>query len=113
MSEAIQVTSQAAKAEMTKTPEEMRLEQERLRDVNILLENLLANEEATIKLIIDCLYDVGSVNIANRKVRWRFANQATKLIARSSKPVFRVIAWRWFRKNCPQLITDWLASKVS
>ncbi len=113
MSDAIQVVSQPATAEITKTPEEMRREQERMRDVSILLENLFANEEATIKLIIDCLYDVGSVNVANRKVRWRSANQLAKLMARTSKPVFRIIAWRWFRKNCAELVAKWLATKVS
>ena len=113
MSDAIQVASQTASAEISKTPEELRREQERMRDVNILLENIFANEEATIKLIIDCLYDVGSVNIVNRNVKWRWANRLTKMIASTSKPVFRVIAWRWFRSKCPQLITTWLASQVS
>lgn len=113
MSDAIQVASQAAPAEISKTPEEIKREQERMRDIHILLENLFANEEATIKLIIDCLYDVGSVNIANKKVPWRWANRLTKMVASTSKPVFRVIAWRWFRRKCPTLITNWLASQVS
>jgi hypothetical protein len=30
-----------------------------------------------------------------------------------SKPVFRTVAWYWFKNNCPQLITDWLQSKVT
>ena len=117
MSDAIQVASQAAppqlRAEISKTPEEARQEQERMRDVHILLENLFANEEATIKLIIDCLYDVGSINIANKKIRWPWANRLTKLVASTSKPIFRLIAWRWFRSKCPKLIADWLASKIS
>ncbi len=112
MTNAIQVNAQRT-AEITKTPEEIKREQERMRDVSILLENLFLQEEITIKLIIDCLYDVGSVNLANRKVHWPMANRLAKAIARTSKPVFRIIAWRWFKKNCPQLITKWLATKVS
>jgi len=110
----IEVASQAAQrpAELAKTPEEMRREEERLRDVQVLLQNLMLQEEMTIKLIIDCLYDVGSVNILNTKVAWKPANRAIKLVARTSKPVFRAIAWRWFKGNCPELITNWLASKV-
>lgn len=30
-----------------------------------------------------------------------------------SKPAFRIFAWRWFRKNCPILITNWLYQQVS
>ena len=107
---AAQVASQPA--ELAKTPEEMRREEERMRDVQVLLQNLTLQEETTIKLIIDCLYDVGSVNILNTKVAWKPANQVVKLVARTSKPVFRAIAWRWFKGNCPELITNWLASKV-
>lgn len=90
-----------------------RLAAERMQDVNLLLKNLANSEEATIKLIIDCLYDVGSVNLINRRLRFRPLNRTIKLIAKVSKPVFRVIAWHWFQKNCPQLITDWLEIKVA
>lgn len=111
----IEVASELAQAPaaILKTPEELQRERGRLRDVKVLLQNLTLQEEVTIKLIIDCLYDVGSVNILNTKVTWGPANRAVKLIARTSKPVFRIIAWRWFKSNCPDLITNWLASKVS
>jgi hypothetical protein len=29
-----------------------------------------------------------------------------------SKPAFRMIAWQWFKKNFPKLITDWLRSQI-
>jgi hypothetical protein len=29
-----------------------------------------------------------------------------------SKPVFRLFALRWFKKNCPHLITRWLFNQV-
>jgi hypothetical protein len=72
------------------------LEAERIQEVLILLTSLTAREEATIKLIIDCLYDIGAVNA----------------IARTSKPLARILAWRWFKKNCPRLIVNWLYNKV-
>ncbi|BAY64440.1 hypothetical protein NIES22_45380 [Calothrix brevissima NIES-22] len=90
-----------------------RLAAQRMQDVNLLLQNLANSEEATIKLIIDCLYDIGSVNLINRRLRFRPLNRTIKLIARVSKPVFRVIAWHWFQKNCPQLITNWLETKIA
>ncbi len=36
-----------------------------------------------------------------------------KLIAKMSKPVFRIFAWHWFQKNCPQLIANWLEIKIA
>lgn len=30
-----------------------------------------------------------------------------------SKPAFRFFAMRWLKKNCPELITKWLYSKVA
>ncbi|BAY11488.1 hypothetical protein [Calothrix sp. NIES-2098] len=90
-----------------------RLAAERMQDVNLLLQNLANSEEATIKLIIDCLYDVGSVNLINRRLRSRPLNRTMKQIAKMSKPVFRIIAWHWFKKNCPELIAKWLETKVA
>jgi len=90
-----------------------RLAAERMQDVKLLLQNLANSEEATIKLIIDCLYDIGSVNLINQKLRLGFLNQTMKSIAKMSKPVFRIIAWHWFQKNCPQLIANWLKIKVA
>ncbi|MBN3921775.1 hypothetical protein [Nostoc sp. NMS4] len=89
------------------------MEAERMRDVLLLLQNLINSEEATVKLILDCLYDVGSVNLINQKLRLKPLNRVMKLIARMSKPVFRTLALNWFKKNCPQLITNWLHTQVS
>jgi hypothetical protein len=87
-------------------------EAQRLRDLFILLTDLIAREKATIELIIDCLYDIGYVNWLDRKVPVRSVNWLAKLVAKTSKPVIRLVAWRWFNRNCPQLITKWLYSKV-
>ena len=96
-----------------KTLEEERLEKEHMRDVLILLQHLVESQEATAKLIIDCLYDVGSVNLINQKFRLRLLNRMLKSIAKLSKPAFRVVALYWFKKNCPQIIANWLQSKVA
>jgi hypothetical protein len=98
------------------TPEtlaEKVIETERIHDVLLLLRNLINSEEATVKLILDCLYDVGSVNLINQKLRMKPLNRVMKLIARMSKPVFRTLAFNWFKKNCPQLITNWLHTQVT
>ncbi|MBC1239373.1 hypothetical protein VF14_33285 [Nostoc linckia z18] len=89
------------------------IEAERMHDVLLLLQNLINSEEATVKLILDCLYDVGSVNLINQKLRPQPINRLMKLIARMSKPVFRTLAYNWFKKNCPQLIANWLHSQVT
>lgn len=96
-----------------KTAAELRAEEKRLQDLFILLETMFLREETTVKLILDCLYDIGSVNFINKKVRTRPLNGIMKYIARLSKPVFRIVAWRWFMKNTPKLLVDWLHGKVS
>lgn len=94
-----------------------RLEKQRkeklMQDVNLLVSNLIAREETTVKLILDCLYEVGSSNLINQKISSRPVNEIFKLVAQTSKPIFRVLAWRWLNKNGSRLITDWLGSKVS
>lgn len=92
---------------------EQKFKQQRMHDVLVLVENLACREEVTIKMILDCLYDVGSVNLINKKFPSRPINKVMKSIATMSKPAFKVIGFYWFKKNCPQLITDWLESKVS
>jgi hypothetical protein len=92
---------------------EKQIEAERMRDVLILLQNLSNDQEATVKLILDCLYDVGAVNLINQKIRCRPLNRMTKSVARISKPAFRAIGWYWFKQNCPQLIANWLHAKIA
>jgi hypothetical protein len=92
--------------------QEERMKQQRMSDVLLLIESLVEREETTVKMILDCLYDVGSVNLINKKFKFKILNRLMKWIAGKSKPVFRIIALRWFKKNCPQLIANWLHSKV-
>ena len=92
---------------------EERKKQERMRDVLLLLQQLVEREEVTLKLIIDCLYDVGSINLANKKLQNKYLNRIMKAIASMLRPAFRLVALRWLKKNLPTLLTDWLENKVS
>lgn len=99
-------------ASFIKSAKDIRAEQERMQDILLLLENLIQREEITAKLILDCLYDVGSINLINRKVPQRSVNRMAKWIAKRSKPLFRIVALRWFKRNSPRLIANWLYSQV-
>ena len=92
---------------------EQQRERERMQDVLLLVQQLVTSQETTFKLIIDCLYDVGSINFINEKIKSRSLGRLTKRIASTSKPVFRVIAFYWMKRHCPTLITNWLCSKVT
>ncbi len=87
--------------------------QERMRDVTLLLQQLVEREETSLKLIIDCLIDVGAINYANHKLHNPSLNKIMKVLVGYIKPVARVIALRWLKKNLPDLLTAWLESKVS
>ncbi|GCL37077.1 hypothetical protein SR1949_21840 [Sphaerospermopsis reniformis] len=99
-------------SDLTKLPTEAEREEQLIQDVLLLLENMLYREEATVKLILNCLYDAGSTNLINQKFQSRTLNRTLKWISKMSKPAFRMIAWQWFKKNCPKLITDWLRSQI-
>ncbi len=87
-------------------------ELERIEEVLALLDKLFQREEAVAKSIIDCLYDVGSVRLIEQRVSIELLRWPLKGIARVSKPLFRIFALRWARKNCPWLITRWLFNQV-
>ena len=91
---------------------EERMEADRMRDVLLLLEGLVNREEATAKIILDCLYDIGSMYLINQKAPCRHLNGMMKFIAKMTKPAFRFVALRWFKRTCPKLIADWLHSQV-
>lgn len=109
----LMLTYQKKSLNITKISVEERKKQERMRDVVLLLEQLVEREEITFKLIIDCLYDVGSINLVNKKFRNRPLNRLMKWITQMSKPVMRIVALRWVKKNLPGLVASWLEGKVS
>ena len=87
--------------------------QERMRDVTLLLQQLVEREEVALKLIIDCLIDVGSINYANHKVHNPPLNKMMKVLVGYIKPVARMAALFWLKRNLPELLTAWLEGKVS
>ena len=91
---------------------EKQLADEHMKDVELLLENMFQREEATLQLVIDRLYDIGSNNLINYRVKPRRLNRLMKWIARLTKPAFHYLAVRWSKKNCPKLIATWLYSQV-
>ena len=104
---------QKVSAEELNQSEEERRKKERLRDIFLLLQQLVEREEVTLKLIIDGLYDIGSINLVNKKFHKQPLNGFMKAIATMSKPVVRIVALRWVKKKLPTLLTNWLEKKVS
>jgi hypothetical protein len=92
---------------------EERMEEERMQDVLLLLQGLARREEVTVKMILSCLYDVGTVNLINKKVRFRPLNRLLKSFLGLPKPLAIAVGFRWFKNNCPELIANWLQSKVN
>ncbi len=92
--------------------QERQTEIECIQEVMLLLDNLFNREEATVKSVLDCLYDVGSIRLINQKVSIKALRGPLKGVARFTKPVFRIFALRWFKKNSPWLITRWLFNQV-
>jgi hypothetical protein len=98
---------------LTQQSQEKDREEQLINEVRLLLKTLIYQEEVTIKEIIDCLYDVGSTNLVNQKLKFGTLNKTLKFITKMSKPAFKILAWQWFKKNCPELITQWLQGKVA
>lgn len=87
--------------------------QERMRDVTLLLQQIVEREEVALKLIIDSLIDVGSINYANHKLHNPPLNKMMKVLVGYIKPVARKAAMFWLKRNLPELLTGWLEGKVS
>ena len=94
------------------SPEKDR-EEKLMNDVFVLIKTLVYNEEMTIKLLIDCLYDIGITNLINQKFQLGTLNKTLKFATKISKPMIKILAWKWVKNNCPQLITEWLKNKVA
>jgi len=87
--------------------------QERMRDVTLLLQQIVEREETALKLIVDSLIDVGSINYANHKLQNPPLNKMMKVLVGYIKPVARMAAIFWLKRNLPDLLTTWLEVKVS
>ena len=86
---------------------------ERKHDVLLLLEHLAESEEVTVKLVLDRLYEIGANNLINQKVPSTLLKGVLRGATKISQPAFRTIAFYWFKKNCPRLVTDWLLEQVA
>ena len=82
-------------------------------DVLLLLHHLAESQETTVKLILGRLYDVGADNLINQKIPSFPLKKVLKGAIRISKSAFIILAFYWFKNNCPQLIADWLLEQVS
>ncbi len=91
---------------------EERFKQERIHDVKVLLQAMFEREETTIRLVIDSLYDIGVINIINKKIKFLPLNRLLKSIVGLPKPIAKTLIWRWFKKNCSTLLVNWLYNKV-
>ncbi len=94
-----------------KTPREA-VEKKSMDEMLLTLEHLFEREEATAKIVLAALYDMGVENIYYRKLRSRILRGAFRPVTNVSKPVFLFFGLRWFKANCPFLIADWLRSLV-
>ena len=83
------------------------------QDILLLLQHLAQSQETTVKLILGRLYDLGADNLIKQKIPSLPLKKVMKGATRLSKSAFIVIAFYWFKRNCPQLITDWLLDQVS
>jgi hypothetical protein len=98
---------------LTQQSQEKEKEKQLINELRLLVKTLIYQEEITIKSIMDCLYDVGSTNLVNQKFKFGTLNKTLKFMTKISKPAFKILAWQWFKKNCPDLITGWLQGKVT
>ena len=88
-------------------------EQLKRQDVQLLITQLMKNEETTIKLILERLYDTATGNWIEQKVRWRQVKPGLKFAARCAKPAGRYFGYNWLVKKTPRLITGWLFRQVA
>jgi hypothetical protein len=91
---------------------EQRLEAERMQEVMFLLKNLLDREQTTVKAILSCLLDVGTIHFINDRVQIRPLRPLARPLVKASKPALMFVAHRWVQQKCPQIITNFLGRRV-
>ncbi len=89
------------------------LEQERMQDVILVLTHLFEREEATVKIVLSCLYDVGAANFRSKKVRSRALKKVLSIASKMLKRPLTFAGLLWFKSQVPQLLGDWLQSQVA
>jgi predicted transcriptional regulator len=94
------------------TPEERDLKEQRKQEILSLLEHLANSQETTVRMILERLYDMGAINLANNRIAFRPLNRTVKSMAKLPKPLVMIGGLCWFKKHCPELIAHWLTSQV-
>ncbi|HIK36404.1 MAG: hypothetical protein NZ901_07405 [Geminocystis sp.] len=96
-----------------KTNQEIAIEEERLKQIHLLLEQLFKREEVTAKAIVGCLYDIATINLINKYIPFWGINPTVKYLTRFPRPVAQWLGVKlYLQPKCPKLITDWLYSLV-
>lgn len=96
-----------------KTEQEIALEEERLKQIHLLLEQLFKREEVTAKAIVGCLYDIATINLINKYIPFWGVNPTVKYLTRFPRPLAQWLGVKlYLQPKCPKLITDWLYSLV-
>ncbi|HEY9619787.1 MAG TPA: hypothetical protein V6C78_05430 [Crinalium sp.] len=109
------MAQQAPSGESTTTvplSKEAQIEQERMQVVETLLNQLFDREDATIRVIFNCLYDVGVINLLQQRFPSLPAKGLVRSAAQFPKPFVKPMAMKWFKKNCPPLIVKWMYGQV-
>ncbi|MEO1299182.1 MAG: hypothetical protein AAFW75_26070, partial [Cyanobacteria bacterium J06636_16] len=55
---------------------------------------------------------IGARNFIDYKISYRPFNKVLNWIAKYTKPVALIVGVRWFKRNAPELIADWMYSLV-
>ncbi|BAQ64303.1 hypothetical protein [Geminocystis sp. NIES-3709] len=96
-----------------KNQQEKELEQIKLREILVLLDQLFRREEATAKAIVGCLYDIATINIINKYCSLWGINFTLKYLTRFPRPLAQSLGVKlYLQPQCPKLITDWLYTLV-
>lgn len=94
-------------------PEQSEQEEQKVQEILLILEQLAQREEATVRFILERLYDIGTLNLIHKKLNAHPLTRLIKPVGRVSRGTFRRVGTWWFQTYCPQLITNWLYSLVS
>ncbi len=96
-----------------KTKAEYQLEEQRLEEILLLLDQLFRREEVAAKSIVGCLYDIAMINIINKFCPIWGINNTLKFISRFPRPLAKSLGVKlYLQPKCPKLITDWLYTLV-
>lgn len=96
-----------------KTQLEYQLEEQKLEEILLLLDQLFRREEITAKSIVGCLYDIAVINIINKYCPLWGINSTLKYLTRFPRPLAKSLGVKlYLQPQCPKLITDWLYTLV-